>query len=130
VPSRAEAGDPADVSAPVRFAERVIATAIVGNDQTYLKRPCVHRRAIQVDTSAVGITEFDAPKEQRDALVAKGDRAAQRFLNGWDWERYKKDCRRSDHNATTTTEPPSRPRGARVSLCSNSPGGRSTSPPS
>jgi NTE family protein len=78
---------------PVRLAERVIATAIVGNDQTYLERPCVRRRAIQVDTSAVGITEFGAPEETRAAVVAKSDQAAARFLEAWDWERYKKVCR-------------------------------------
>jgi NTE family protein len=78
---------------PVRLAERVIATTIIGNDQSYLERPCVRRRAIQVDTSGVGIIEFDAPKEKRDAVAAKGDKAAQRFLDDWDWERYKKDCR-------------------------------------
>jgi len=59
---------------PVRLAERVIATAIVGSDQSYLERPCVRRRASQVDTSAVGITEFDAPKEKRDAVAAEGTR--------------------------------------------------------
>jgi NTE family protein len=77
---------------PVRLAERVIATAIVGNDQSYLERPCVRRRAIQVDTSAVGITEFDVPKQERAAVVAKGAEAAARFLEDWDWERYKEDC--------------------------------------
>ena len=77
----------------VRLAERVIATTIVGNDQSYLERPCVRRRAIQVDTSAVGLIEFDAPKQKRDAVVANGDKAAQRFLDDWDWERYKKECR-------------------------------------
>ena len=78
---------------PARLAERVIATAIVGNDQSYLERPCVQRRTIQVDTSAVGLIEFDAPKQKRDAVAANGDKAAQRFLDGWDWERYKKECR-------------------------------------
>jgi NTE family protein len=78
---------------PVRLAERVIATAIVGNDQTYLERPCVQRRAIQVDTSDVGITDFGASKDKRAAVAAKDDKAAQRFLDSWNWERYKKDCR-------------------------------------
>jgi NTE family protein len=78
---------------PVRLAEQVIATAIVGNDQTYLEQPCVRRRTIEVDTSAVGIVEFNAPREKRDVVAAKGDKAAERFLAAWDWERYKKDCR-------------------------------------
>jgi len=79
--------------APVRLLEQVIATAIVGNDQTYLERPCVRRRAIQVDASAVGIVEFDAAAPKREAVVAKGDEAARTFLDDWDWKRFKRDCR-------------------------------------
>jgi NTE family protein len=78
---------------PVHLLEQVVATAIVGNDQTYLERPCVRRRAIQVDTSAVGVVEFDAPREKREAVVANGDMAAEQFLGGWDWERFRRECR-------------------------------------
>lgn len=48
---------------PVHLLEQVVATAIGGHDQTYLERPCVRRRAMQVDTSAIGIVEFDASPE-------------------------------------------------------------------
>jgi NTE family protein len=78
---------------PVQLLEQVVATAIVGHDQTYLERPCVRRRAIQVDTSAIGVVEFDAPPERRAAVVANGEKAAQQFLGDWDWERYKRACR-------------------------------------
>ena len=78
---------------PVHLLEQVVATAMVGHDQTYLERPCVRRRAIQVDTGAIGIVEFDASPEKRAAIAANGDRAAERFLADWDWERYKRDCR-------------------------------------
>jgi len=78
---------------PLRLLEQVVATAIVGNDQTYLDRPCVRRRAIQVDTSAVGIVEFDVAKATREAVVASGERAAEDFLRGWDWDAYKRECR-------------------------------------
>jgi len=78
---------------PVHLLEQVVATAIVGNDQTYLERPCVRRRAIQVDTSAIGVVEFDASEEQRATVAGNGYRAAERFLAEWDWERYKRDCR-------------------------------------
>lgn len=77
---------------PVKLLERVVATAIVGNDQTYLERPCVRRRTIAVDTSAVGIVEFDASAAQRDTLVANGHAAVAAFLAGWDWDRFKVDC--------------------------------------
>jgi len=77
---------------PLRMLEQVTATAIVGNDQTYLDRPCVRRRTIQVETSAVGIVEFDAPPERREAVVNNGETAADQFLSGWDWDAYKHDC--------------------------------------
>jgi hypothetical protein len=57
------------------------------------QRPCVRRRTIEVDTSALGVVEFDAPQDTRDAVVANGAVAAGRFLRRWDWERYKRDCR-------------------------------------
>ena len=78
---------------PAHLLEQVVATAIVGHDQTYLERPCVRRRTIQVDTSAVGIVEFDASKENRETVAANGTKAAEQFLEHWDWERYKKECR-------------------------------------
>jgi NTE family protein len=79
---------------PVRLLERVTATAITGHDQTYLERPCVRRRTIPVDTSEVGIVEFDASAEKRAAVLKKGEEASERFLEGWDWERYKQACGR------------------------------------
>ena len=77
---------------PVRLLERVIATAIVGHDQTYLERPCVMRRTIPVDTSAIGVVEFDATARQRALVVANGEAAAEKFLAAWDWDAYRRDC--------------------------------------
>jgi NTE family protein len=78
--------------APVKLLERVVATAIVGNDQTYLERPCVRRRTIWVDTSAVGVVEFDASEEQREAVIANGAAAAEAFLSTWDWDAFRRAC--------------------------------------
>lgn len=77
---------------PVKLLERVVATAIVGNDQTYLERPCVRRRTIEVDTSAVGIVEFDASPQQRAEVIARGGAAAEAFLETWDWEAFRREC--------------------------------------
>jgi NTE family protein len=77
---------------PVRLLEQVVATAIVGHDQTYLERPCVRRRTIFVDTSPLGIVEFDASDEQRSAAIANGTAAAQRFLEEWDWAAFRREC--------------------------------------
>ena len=78
---------------PVRLLARVMTTAVLGHDQTYLDQPCVRRRAIQVDTSAVGVVEFGASEEKRSALVANGERAAWEFLATWDWEAFRHECR-------------------------------------
>ena len=79
--------------APMKLLEQVLATALVGNDQTYLERPCVRRRTISVDTSAVGLVEFDASPKQRATVIANGADAAERFLAEWDWEEYLRACR-------------------------------------
>jgi NTE family protein len=77
---------------PLRLLEQVVATAIVGNDQTHLEQPCVRRRLIQVDTSPIGIIDFDAPAATRQLVIANGARAAEAFLESWDWERYRLEC--------------------------------------
>ena len=78
---------------PLRLLARVMTTAVLGHDQTYLEQPCVRRRAIPVDTSEVGIVEFGASEEKRARLVAKGEAAARDFLAGWDWDAYRHECR-------------------------------------
>ena len=85
---------------PVKLLEQVVVTAIVGNDQTYLERPCVRRRTIAVDTSAVGVVEFDASAQQCAAVVANGTAAAERFLQTWDWDEFRRAC--PDAAATAT----------------------------
>ena len=77
---------------PVKLLEQVVATAIVGHDQTYSERPCVQRRTINVDTSAVGVVEFDASAAQRETVIANGSAAAQEFLAGWDWDAFRRAC--------------------------------------
>ena len=86
-------GLPVPLLPPVRLLTRVMTTAVLGHDQTYLEQPCVRRRAIQVDTSAVGVVEFGADEEKRAALVENGERAAAEFLAGWDWDAYRHECR-------------------------------------
>ena len=77
---------------PVKLLEQVVATAIVGHDQTYAERPCVRRRTISVDTSAVGVVEFDASAAQRASVIANGTAAAERFLDAWDWDAFRRAC--------------------------------------
>jgi len=77
---------------PLRQLEQVLATALVGHDQTYLDQPCVRRRIIDVDTRSIGIIEFNASKDTRDGVIEKGREAADQFLAGWNWNAYKTEC--------------------------------------
>jgi len=61
-------------------------------DQTYLERPCVRRRTIEVDTSAVGVVEVGAFDEQRETVIANGAAAAEEFLATWDWDAFRYAC--------------------------------------
>ena len=66
----------------VRLLEQVVATALVGRDQTHLDRPGVRERTMTVDTSGTAITEFGIGATERGALIARGGDAAHEFLRG------------------------------------------------
>ncbi|HEY0402512.1 MAG TPA: patatin-like phospholipase family protein [Blastococcus sp.] len=65
---------------PVRLLEQVVATALVGRDQTHLERPGVRERTMAVDTRGTSITEFTIGAEERRALIGRGRQAAREFL--------------------------------------------------
>lgn len=67
----------------------VIATVLVGRDQTYLNEPWVSARTIRVDTGKVGVLDFDLTKPEVDALYCTGYDAATAFLATWDEAAYR-----------------------------------------
>lgn len=67
---------------PLQLVRQVVATSLVGRDQTHLDRPGVRERTIEVDTSGVGITEFDIDEDAQALLIARGRMAAREFLGG------------------------------------------------
>jgi NTE family protein len=71
----------------------VIATMIVGRDQTYLERPCVAARTIQVDTDGVGLVDFGVDDRRKKMLFDNGWTAADQFLASWNFGNYKALCR-------------------------------------
>jgi NTE family protein len=64
----------------VRLLEQVVATALVGRDQTHLDRPGVRERTMTVDTRGTAITEFGIGPVERADLLARGEEAAREFL--------------------------------------------------
>lgn len=70
--------------------EEVITTVLVGRDQAYLNQPWVSARTIRVDSTKVGVLDFDISRREIDALYAKGYEAAATFLSTWDEQAYFK----------------------------------------
>jgi len=70
--------------------EDVITTVLVGRDQAYLNQPWVSARTIRVDSTRVGVLDFDISRKEVNALYAKGEQAAERFLSTWDEQTYIK----------------------------------------
>jgi NTE family protein len=66
----------------VRLLEQVVATALVGRDQTHLERPGVRERTMTVDTRGTAITEFGIGATERRELIERGQEAARTFLRG------------------------------------------------
>lgn len=76
-----------------RLLEQVLTTMLVGRDQAYLNEPWVSARTIRVDSTDVGVVEFDAGREEIDLLYRKGYDAATKFLSGWDESAYLSEFR-------------------------------------
>src|ERR1700722_12172028 len=79
---------------PLRFFEQtallesLLTTMLAGHDQTHLSKPWVAARAILVESTNVGVLDFDAPRGRLEELYDSGYAAAQLFLSSWDWPEY------------------------------------------
>ncbi|BBY22814.1 patatin-like phospholipase family protein [Mycobacterium stomatepiae] len=81
---------------PLRFFEQtallesLLTTMLAGHDQTHLNQPWLAARAIAVESTDVGVLDFDVAADRLEALYQKGYGAAQEFLLTWDWQAYLK----------------------------------------
>ncbi|WP_118914183.1 patatin-like phospholipase family protein [Mycobacterium shigaense] len=79
---------------PLRFFEQtallesLLTTMLTGHDQTHLNQPWVAARAIAVESTNVGVLDFDVSRDRLEELFDKGYEAAQEFLTTWDWAAY------------------------------------------
>ena len=60
-----------------------------------LSLPWVKVRAIQVDSTDVGVMDFDITRNEAEALYNKGYAATTQFLTTWDWPAYLDRFRRA-----------------------------------
>lgn len=70
--------------------ESLLTTMLTGHDQTHLNQPWVAARAIAVESTDVGVLDFDIGVDRLEALYEKGHQAAQEFLATWNWSAYLK----------------------------------------
>ncbi|MCV7028581.1 patatin-like phospholipase family protein [Mycobacterium sherrisii] len=70
--------------------ESLLTTMLTGHDQTHLNQPWVAARAIAVESTDVGVLDFDIGIDRLEALYEKGHQAAQEFLATWNWSAYLK----------------------------------------
>jgi NTE family protein len=74
---------------PVKFLESLVATMIVGHDQSQLSKPWVAARTIAVDTDSVGFIDFDVDQAAQAGLFDEGRTAADAFLATWNFTEYR-----------------------------------------
>lgn len=67
-----------------------VVTAVVGKDQTYLAEPRNAERVFYADTRSVGAVDFWLGRTEREKLVESGEREAEKFLDRWNWEDYRR----------------------------------------
>lgn len=79
---------------PLRFFEQtallesLLTTMLTGHDETHLSQPWVSSRAIAVESTNVGVLDFDIPRGRLEELYESGYTAAQDFLSTWNWSAY------------------------------------------
>ena len=66
---------------------------ISAHDQMHIDDPSVVARTIFIDTFDVNATDFDIDETMQDTLFKSGRKAAEAFLEAWDFETYVKTYR-------------------------------------
>jgi NTE family protein len=75
------------------LTKALVSTMIEAHDRMNLDDPAVLDRTVFVDTDGVSATDFDLDANRREILFDNGRLAAERFLVGWDFDRYLKTYR-------------------------------------
>ncbi len=89
-------GEPAQVHpvrGPVALGVALVVTSLEACQAEHVLAPCNVERSVNVDTTGVSAVDFDLTEEQQARLHDAGREAARRFLAGWDFDRWLRDCR-------------------------------------
>jgi NTE family protein len=83
----------APVRHPVDMGIALVETAIEACQAEHVLDPCNVARSIAVDTADVPAFDFDITRAEKEQLLRRGRRAAERFLTTWDFEAWLRRCR-------------------------------------
>jgi NTE family protein len=76
------------VHGTVDLAKAMLSTMTGWYDQMHINEPSVLDRTMFVDTTGVTATDFDLSPKTAQWLYDNGRKAAESFLNGWNWDAY------------------------------------------
>jgi NTE family protein len=77
------------IDGPVELLKAMVATMTNFHDAMYIDQPSVVDRTIFVDCGKVKATDFNLTPDQAETLFQSGRDAATRFLQDWDFDKYK-----------------------------------------
>jgi NTE family protein len=77
-----------DVKGTFGLARAMVGTMTNFHDQMHIDDPSVLARTMFVDTAQVRATDFDIDEPTQDLLFTNGRKGAEKFLAGWDFDRY------------------------------------------
>jgi NTE family protein len=86
------------VGGAVDYAKSLIHTMLEAHDRLYVEK-AQYARTIPIKTLGVGTTEFDLPRERAEALYQSGRKAAEEFLEHWDFDAYIAEFRRGKQHS-------------------------------
>jgi len=84
---------PNETGNPYSFLRAMVDTMVSGHDRMYIADDCVQQRTMFIDTFKIPATRFDVTEVEQSALLSSGVRAAEAFLEGWDFEEHVRACR-------------------------------------
>ena len=88
----------------IDFAKSIAQTMMAAHDRMYLDE-ATYARTIGIPTLGVGTTEFEIIPTRIEALYKSGYDAGQKFLSGWDFDKYIADYREVEPPGSQTQVP-------------------------
>lgn len=96
-----EAGPPAGgIETTIDYVRSLVLTMVEAHDRLYIET-ADFVRTICIPTLGVRTTDFDLSRERRLELYEAGRAAAERFLEAWSFEGYKREFRRGEGYSRT-----------------------------